>query len=371
MDETLKIPPLRDLDVFGSDDFPPDTGTFLTIWRSVRQSRQTCEWVASAIRGRPNHSIERERAWWDSVQGFVVACEEHKDMFEELRTVERVSVLIETARQLALGGSNAGTRKELAFDDALSRAFAPHRDQFVAILRRTLSGEPTIGRATTIPVAFDYKPGVICRMHLEILPGEPAVGAHPEQFIHGSFDPSELLDSINASWEAARAEVFGAREPHFCGRWQLWNWSDESVPFPKPTGDSLGAALARGWAVALAQAARKSGLEVSAPVVADPRVLTIAQVNRTPGMEKPFALAPVDSIGVYEKVRSLATLRLDDGTLPIDRVVVVGSENREAALNAIRDARLIPNVDVVMLGDASSAHATRERSPSTLSIERT
>jgi hypothetical protein len=102
-------------------------------------------------------------------------------------------------------------------------------------------------------------------------------------------------------------------------------------------GGSLGAAALRGWAAALSQAASASGIAVTTPRVADPRVLVIAKVQQIG--ETHFELGKVEPNGVYRKVKKAATHAWQPGKRDyIDRIAVVGEENERMALRAIDHA---------------------------------
>ena len=345
------VKPLHELDLIGGSGRAAQIGVFLAAWRECRHRGALCEWLAAAVGSRQNGVQEKEAELWRRLELLVPLAERH--VAAERRSLERVNDLIKTARALACNPKSLDA-KGVAIDDAASGLAITTDRQFNAVVRRTLAGAPLLGNPVTVPVAFEDQKngrGCICRLHLEVVAGDRSVANHPEQYIDGAFDSTDIVGPMNLAWEAALMEVFGKTEANFCGRWQLWKWSQQAVPFPDPTGGSLGAAAARGWCAALGQAARASGINVTTPLVADARVLPIAEV--VGDTQRGFTLASVDSNGVFRKVCAIADLRQSaDAYVPIDRVVVVGKENMIKAEEAILSANLSGLVDVKQLDAA-------------------
>jgi hypothetical protein len=314
---------------------------FLNTWLEFREKGALCRLLSDTITSRPENSRDEESRFWSDVKLRALDPNDGVEQFVSrlnpvpgaTTTIDLVAsaeahplaLLIEIAALISQGrDSNEDTHVSAA--SATSYAVPTEKRLFALIVRRTLMDAPVIGTAV-VPIAIHDESnncGWIGRLSLEVLQGPRAIANHPDQFAMG-FDSSQLEPSMNAAWEAACEMVLGRKQTLFCGRWRFWTRDTEEYHYVKPTGPSLGAAAARGWVTALAQAAKSSGVSIDAPMVIDPRLLVIAQVCCDP--QRGFILGPVNDSGVQKKVEELCNIVnkevRDHVEISIDRIAVV------------------------------------------------
>jgi hypothetical protein len=348
---------------------------FLNTWLDFREKGALCRLLSDTITSRPENSKDEESRFWSDVKSLALDLNDGVEKFvKQSSPVPRITttttvasaeahplaLLIEIAASISQG-RDSKRETNVSTASATSYSVPTEKRLFALVARSTLMDVPVVGTAA-VPVALHDESkdcGWIGRLSLEVLQGAPAIANHPDQFAMG-FDSSLLEPSMRAAWEAACDMVLGPKQTQFCGRWRFWSRNSEEYHYVKPKGPSLGAAAARGWVTALAQAAKATGASVTAPLVIDPRLLAIAQVCGD--SDRGYVLGPVNDVGVRRKVEELCKIvqkEIDDhAEISIDRLAVVDgpaiagtavvkSGNLSTAQLVIAEAKLGEWIDVV------------------------